>query len=387
MSRNSFNFKQFFNQIEEKILFPFGRRTWQILSVCSILLLLLGAIWFIYNARPGAPIRVKVDKWEVVENEIDTIDYSKNKESNCSKELINTSLTKLKEMIPLLEWDSLGSYQVRTFNLKDRFGNDIYTKNSWLPIKVKKHVFVPNENAVPNLLNEIFKSRYIDSLDYCAQLQVLSSIQLLVSLYNPDFLQSEPRFKDLCSQFEYHRRLDEFTINDAIRLNKMMDFGFISISNKETLKRFYQILDYVLLKGIKEEELLQAEKVITANRNLGFDDEESSDEYFLVFKILQSSAVENPKQLKRAIDDFTKEIKFYHEIGLVKSLKRYLKLYDEKLNWRENQKSRDNSIKAENRLLAITTAGIALLTICVLTIILLLFSIQNMLKKGIENKV
>jgi hypothetical protein len=167
----------------------------------------------------------------------------------------------------------------------------------------------------------------------------------------------------------------------------MMDFGFISISNKETLKRFYQILDYVLLKGIKEEELLQAEKVITANRNLGFDGEESSDEYFLVFKILQSSAVENPKQLKRAIDDFTKEIKFYHEIGLVKSLKRYLKLYDEKLNWRENQKSRDNSIKSENRLLAITTAGIALLAICVLTIILLLFSIQNMLKKGIENKV
>jgi hypothetical protein len=47
----------------------------------------------------------------------------------------------------------------------------------------------------------------------------------------------------------------------------------------------------------------------------------------------------------------------------------------------------DNSIKAENRLLAITIAGIALLTICVLTIILLLFSIQNMLKKGIENKV
>jgi hypothetical protein len=296
MSRNSFNFKQFFNQIEEKILFPFGRRTWQILSVCSIILLLSGAIWFIYNARPGAPIRVKVDKWEVVENEIDTIDYSKNKESNCSKELINTSLTKLKEMIPLLEWDSLGSYQVRTFNLKDRFGYDIYTKNSWLPIKVKKQVFVPNENAVPNLLNEIYKSRYIDSLDYCAQLQVLSSIQLLVSLYNPDFLQSETRFKDLCSQFEYHRRLDEFTINDAIRLNKMTDFGFISISNKETLKRFYQILDYDLLKGIKEEELLQAEKVITANRNLGFDDEESSDEYFLVFKILQSSAVENPKQ-------------------------------------------------------------------------------------------
>jgi hypothetical protein len=62
-------------------------------------------------------------------------------------------------------------------------------------------------------------------------------------------------------------------------------------------------------------------------------------------------------------------------------------LYDEKLNWRENQKSRDNSIKSENRLLAITTAGIALLAICVLTIILLLFSIQNMLKKGIENKV
>lgn len=387
MLRNSFNLKQFFNQIEEKILFPFGRRTWQILSVCSIILLLFGAIWFIYNARPGAPIRVKVDKWEVVENEIDTVDYSKNKESNCSKELINNSLNKLKKMIPLLEWDSLGSNQVRTFNLKDRFGYDIYSKNSWLPIKVKKQVFVTNENAVPNMLNAIFKSRYIDSLDYCAQLEILSSIQLLVSIYNTDFLQSENRFKDLCRQFEYSRRLDEFMIKDAIRVNKMTDSGFIYISNKETLKRFYQILNYILLHGMKEEELLQAEKVITSNRNLGFDDVDSSDEYFLVFKILQSSDVENPTQLKRAIEDFIKEIKFYHEIGLVKSLKRYLKLYDEKLNWKESQKSRDNSIKAENRILAITISAIALLTISVLTIILLLFSIQNLLKKGTENKV
>ena len=92
--------KQLFNQIEEKILFPFGRKTWQILSVISIVVLLLGVIWFIINSRPSMPVRVKVDRWEVLENEIDTSEYVVKNVSGCKKEMIQTSLDILKKSLP-----------------------------------------------------------------------------------------------------------------------------------------------------------------------------------------------------------------------------------------------------------------------------------------------
>ena len=121
--------KQLFNQIEEKILFPFGRKTWQILSVISILVVLLGFIWFIINSRPSMPVRVTVDRWEVIENEIDTSEYVAQNISNCKKEMIQKSLDTLKKSLPMLEWDSLGRIETKSYNLKDRYGNNVYIKN------------------------------------------------------------------------------------------------------------------------------------------------------------------------------------------------------------------------------------------------------------------
>lgn len=87
---------------------------------------------------------------------------------------------------------------------------------------------------------------------------------------------------------------------------------------------------------------------------------------------------------KRSIEDFIVEIKFYHEIGFIKSLRRYLNLYEDKLNWKENQKRRIQESKAANRWFALKYAGFAMLAIGIFTIILLLFSIQNILRKKME---
>jgi len=50
------------------------------------------------------PVRVKVDRWEVLENEIDTSEYVAQNISNCKKEMIQTSLDTLKKSLPMLEW-------------------------------------------------------------------------------------------------------------------------------------------------------------------------------------------------------------------------------------------------------------------------------------------
>jgi hypothetical protein len=376
--------RQFLNQVEDKFLFPFGRRTWQILSVVAILVVSMGILWFIFNSRPGTPVRVVVNKWEVVENEIDTIAYQVEYESGCSKETVSASLDNLKKLLPLLEWDSLGRLETKSYYLTDRYGNYIYDEDSWSYKKGRRQVLVPNEGAVPNLLNEIYKSRYIDSLDYCGQLQIISTIQLLVSLYDPEFLQSGTKFVDLCNQFEYYRKLDEYSVLVALRINKIVDNQFRLISDNETLKRFYEILQYVLSSDASEEKLVHADSVISAHRRLGLGNKNIADEYFEAFRIVQSADITNPKHFKRAIEDFIVEIKFYHEIGFTKSLRRYLNLYEDKLNWKENQKRRIQESKAANRWFALKYAGFAMLAIGIFTIILLLFSIQNILRKKME---
>jgi hypothetical protein len=374
--------KQLFNQIEEKILFPFGRKTWQILSVITILVLLLGVIWFIINSRPSMPVRVKVDRWEVLENEIDTSEYLAQNISNCKKEMIQTSLDTLKKSLPMLEWDSLGGIETKSYNLKDRYGNNVYIKNSWIPQKGQKQVYIINESAVPNLLNKIYLSRYIDSSNYCDRLQIISTIQLLVNLYDPKFLQTEKRFKDLCTQFEYYRKLDEYTVLTALSIYRIIDNRFLLIFDNESLRRFYQILKYVLTRNINDEKLVLAKEVITAHRNLGIYDENTVEEYYMTIKLIQSSAINDSKNIKRAINDFNSEIKFYHDIGFLKSLRRYLNLYENKLAWKENQKIIHQQLKAENRTFALLITGISLIIICILTVILLLFSIQNILQKN-----
>ena len=138
----------------------------------------------------------------------------------------------------------------------------------------------------------------------------------------------------------------------------------------------------VLTRNINDEKLVLANEVITAHRNLGFYDENTEEEYYMTIKLIQSSAINDPNIIERAINDFNSEIKFYHDIGFLKSFRRYLNLYENKLAWKENQKIMHQQLKAENRIFALSIMGISLLIICVLTVILLLFSIQNILQKN-----
>ena len=58
--------KKFFNSMEERFVFPIGRKTWQILALFSLLGLALSITYFLLNSTPTSRDSVSVSKYEVV---------------------------------------------------------------------------------------------------------------------------------------------------------------------------------------------------------------------------------------------------------------------------------------------------------------------------------
>jgi hypothetical protein len=375
------NFKKFLDALERKVLFPVGRRTWQIFAIGAILAVLIGALWYLANSVPASRVQVRINKWEVIENEIDTTSFVV-ESKGCTKEMVKSSLDSLQKRLYFLEWDSLGRFEERTYYVTDKYGNYIYNRNSWDYVKGKKRVFVPNEQAVPNRLNAIYEGRYIDSLDLCERKDLIATVYLLSGLYDPKFLASGTKFRDLCRQLEYNRNLDEAAVLNAQYINTLVDPSFRLIKDGETLERFYEILQFVLNSGISDEELILGDSVITAHRALGPTESANPDDYLEVLKIISSAKITNPKHLQRAIEDFNAEIAFYQDLGFLKSLRRYLELYYEKLEWAESQKMSQEQLKESNRKQAYDVIWMSLAAVGSITIILLLFSIQRQMRQS-----
>ena len=58
--------------MEERFVFPIGRKTWQILALFSLLGLALSITYFLLNSTPTSRDSVSVSKNEVVNKKIDT---------------------------------------------------------------------------------------------------------------------------------------------------------------------------------------------------------------------------------------------------------------------------------------------------------------------------
>jgi len=85
-----------------------------------------------------------------------------------------------------------------------------------------------------------------------------------------------------------------------------------------------------------------------------------------------------------AVDDFNDDIDYFDQNNFLRSLDRYLELYLQRVSDAESDKIARSAEKAEKRVFSgmLMAAGFAL--ILLIGIILLLFSIQNILKKNID---
>ena len=95
--------KNFFNFLEEKIVFPYGRRVWQVMVLFTSLACAGSLAFFLINSTPTSREEVHVSKDEVVANEIDT-NKVVSPTSACTLQEYQLALDTLKLLLPMAEW-------------------------------------------------------------------------------------------------------------------------------------------------------------------------------------------------------------------------------------------------------------------------------------------
>lgn len=376
--------KNILNSFEEKYLFGYGKRSWQILSLLFLGFLAYAIVLYLWNATPTFRNEVTISKIEFDRNRIDTdFDINNDIEKSTLADY-NKALDSLKKAMPKSEWLNLGDSVMRTeYEYQERemynpYWGEYYTDYIKVPYTYK--VFERNEDAIPNILDDVYGARAIDSAQFLEKIKVLRMTKELISLSDKN--EATMLLKNYFKGFlEYPGLLDYHKIKDIAKLyekvgkrprfkdpsqdnddwDEFSSYMRICREDSITNERF-QLAENAILKlkskvNFKEKEQVHSVAKITLGSNLKNEDLSKSIEDFFGnkdFKITE----------KNASEVYGK----YHYLFVKKTI-----LADQILDGKKFEKSMNRSdyyYKARTAFMAIL--GIAA--------ILILFSIRKIIK-------
>ena len=373
--------KKFFNNMEERFVFPIGRRSWQVLSLIGLVVLALSILYFLLNATPTSRDSVNVSKSEVIENKVDTSITVVNSPSTCPQEDYNSWVDTLKKDLPNSEWLKLGdSSEPYSDYAKDEYGNYIQDEYGDYAMYEKRN-FNKNPLAIPNVLEDLFTKRGYDSSMICEKVELIKMLHFLNKKVEKNYL-----VKDGFFAFAYGiNELPSVSLSkleDAFELRKAILLSDKIIKDKEELYEAWQYISYIVTNSVSDQQIDIAISTIKEHAALK-DKTYPASKYFDIAKLVFDSNL-GIDDLSTAVRDFNEDLAYYDKNDLYKSFKRYLKLYNEKVEMAEEKKSLKTMEKALNRVKSLTFAGGAFLSIVAIASILLLFSIQSLLKSHIN---
>jgi hypothetical protein len=375
--------KKFFNSLEESFVFPVSRRTWQIMSLLAIVLLVFSIIYFTINSTPTKRDDVVVSKEEVTQNKVDTTVRSKTKVDVCSKLDLLSYTDSLRRISPKNEWINLGdSSEPMTEYFIDEYGNYVIDENNNY-VTIKKRFFEANENAVPNMIEIIYSQRGLDTSEICSRLDVLKTLYILSQNTTSEYLQSS-------ALMLYTRLLSQRnSVNEALVKRAFIFRGKIEgvsgkISDNNILEQFLYYLEYLSVNDIDDEKISIATELVSSHKKMTNKSKLTSAEYFNLAEIVFEANLSN-EDLSQAIPEFQEELAFYDKNGLSKSLTRYLRIYQEKVAIAESDKQNREIEKSINKTKSINYAMYAFISIVGIATVLLLFSIQSILKNKYQD--
>jgi hypothetical protein len=373
--------KKFFNNMEERFVFPIGRRSWQVLSLLGLVVLALSILYFLLNATPTSRDSVNVSKSEVIENKVDTTTVVVSSPSTCPQEEYNNWIDTLKKDLPNSEWVKLGDSS-ESYNdyARDEYGN--YIQDDYGDyVMYEKRVFNKNREAIPNVLEDLFLNRGYDSTMICEKVEFIKMLHFLNKKVEKTYLVKEGFFA-----FAYGiNELPSVSLSkleDAFDLRKAILLSDKIINNQEELTDAWQFINYIVTNSVTDQQIDIAISTIKEHAALK-DKTYPASKYFDIAKLVFDSNL-GIDDLSTAVRDFNEDLSYYDKNDLYKSFKRYLKLYNEKVEMAEEKKSLKTMEKALNRVKSLTFAGGAFLSIVAIASILLLFSIQSLLKSHIN---
>lgn len=368
--------------MEERYFFPIGRRTWQILSLVAFLLLAGCIIYFLTNSTPTSRDQINVSKEEVVEQKIDTQAVVEVPVTGCQLSELKSSYDSLRAYTSKLEWKKLGdSSGLETIYITDEYGNYVYNGYDYATTEVKK--FIENDTAIPNVVENIFRQRGIDSSDICERINIIKTLVQFCKITSPKFINSDViiSYSRICAELS---AISADQVQSSYSFKTKLEGTQSLISNEDDKRNFSGYLNYIIENSIDESKLNTAIELITKHRELNSKNKYDNDEYFDIAKLILEIELSS-EELSDAIQDFTGNIEYYDNNNLYKSLKTYLRLYKEKLEIAESEKLMRQAEKAANRSMSITYGIYAFFSIVGIATILLLFSIQSILKQD-QNK-
>jgi|688.fasta_scaffold308122_1 hypothetical protein len=376
--------KKFFNSMEERFVFPIGRRSWQILSLLGLILLTLSILYFVVNSTPTSRESVSVSKAEVIGDKVDTTaTVVETTPATCSDQDYKNWLDTLKKDLTNSEWVKLGdSTEPYTEYAKDEYGSYIQDSEGNF-LTYQKRDFKPNTAAIPNVLELIYNSKGLDSSSYCEKIEVVKLLHFLNQKTEKNYLEKE-------GVFYYASGISELPAANMIILEKSftlkaaIELSDKKISSLEELNEAWRYIRYLSTNSVSDKHVDIAISTIKAHSELK-KKEYPSNKYFDIAELVFNSNLKI-EDLSTAMEDFNEEISFYDSNDLYKSLRKFLKLYEEKVERAEAKKEMKSIEKSLHRTQSLTYAAGAFLAIVAIASILLLFSIQSLLKNHVGNK-
>jgi hypothetical protein len=409
-----------FNSLEEKYFFPMGRRTWQGLSFLGLAAIIVGLLYFFLNATPTFRDDVEVEKEEVIEDQAIEEEYVEEISSNCDREDYEEELNKLKLILSNCEFNDLGDSIEKTKfkpfelpgidedsgdngvevaveetyfsqsefdSIKTLYSSKDLYRNYWGGIneKVSYKEFRPNMKAIPNQLNNLYVQKGIDSAEFCKKINIVKAVNSYVKQFDFNYFNQYKIYRECYQGFSYYDFSNKsITWAKAVMPIVVVDFdGIIAVNEQH--RQFKRIHKMAIKNYISEEVVELAESTIEEHQEL---EEPESDlnyrDYLSVISTIDSYSSSMGDDIESAVDDFNDDVDYFDQNNFLRSLDRYLELYLQRVSDAENDKIARSAEKAEKRAFSgiLMLAGFAL--ILLIGIILLLFSIQNILKKNID---
>lgn len=372
----------FLNFIEEKILFRFGKRSWQVISILAIGTLLYSLSLYLWNAVPSSREEVKISKMEFDKNEIDTDFDESNNVDACAKSDYQKVLDSLKRAMPNAEWKKLGdSVEVNRYRWEEVY--DPYWEFTY-PQQIEYTVteYRRNPQAIPNILDDIFEYKGIDSTQFCQRIDVLRMVLELNKYTSKEqgtnFLQSYHR-----NTVIYNGYLKLSNIKEIVAIFEKIEGHkprFKALyDEKDDLYQFSQYVDYFRNDSITHARIESVQETLKKIKGKGII-KTADVKHRIAEKILGSNLTD--QDIKAACDDFFSSSEFkYTDKSAVGIFYKYHRLYARKVRLAEELLADQQFEKEMNREHYYELGILSFASVLSIATILLLFSIRGILKE------
>lgn len=376
--------KKFLNSFEEDYLFRYGKRSWQVISLIFFLILSYTIVQYLWNLRPSSREEVSISK---IEFDRSQIDYDFDITNDIDKATLadyNKALKGLKGAMPYAEWEDLGDSVAKSdfsyvpYEAYDPYWGFSYT--DYRRIETKYKVFEKNRDAIPNILEDIYEAKGIDSLQYSEKIKVLNLAKALIAYSSKK--NSTNLLRDYFKSYLiYAGQLTPQAVKDLAATFKKVDrkpYLHDPYGENDDWSEFSYYLSIGQGDSLTQERFEIANNALAKLKNKVKFKEKEQAHY--VARIVLGSYLSN-EDLKKATEEFfaSKDYKLT-EKNAGEIFGKYMGLFSEKVNLAEGLLAEEKAEKESNRSEYYQEGRYAFVAIILIAAILILFSIRQIIK-------